>query len=37
MEDIFNLDNIENDPFVKEIFELAETPEISKLAEERFF
>ena len=28
--------NLENDPFVKEIFELAETEEVQKMATERF-
>lgn len=29
------MSNLENDPFVKEIFELADTEEVSKMAEER--
>ena len=33
---LFNLDNAENDPFVREIFELAETEEVKKMAQERF-
>ena len=33
---LLDLDNAENDPFVKEIFELAETEEVKKMAQERF-
>lgn len=30
------MNNLENDPFVKEIFELAQTEEVERMAKERF-